>query len=158
MVMACLPMYLSEIAPFHLRGTLGVFCSMGFTAGVVVSQILSLQQVLGTAELWHYCLAFQLVFVVFCTIPYYMFPESPKYLYVIGDKNGALRELKKLCSSMEMAQDELNSMETLNENTEEENYQNGILTVIKDPKLFLPCLLVCALQGGQQFSGINAVK
>lgn len=30
--------------------------------------------------------------------------------------------------------------------------------VLTDSKLRLPLLLVCALQGGQQFSGINAVS
>lgn len=32
-----------------------------------------------------------------------------------------------------------------------------IWSVIKDPKLKLPLILVCCLQGGQQLAGINAV-
>lgn len=160
MTMTCLPMYLSEIAPFHLRGTLGVFCSMGFTGGVVVGQVVSLQELLGTPELWHYCMSFQIIFVILCTLAYPIFPESPKYLCLIGDKSGALRELKKLCDNSEMAEDELNSMEMLTENSEEQegNSQKGLKDVLKDPKLLLPLVLVCALQGGQQLSGINAVR
>ncbi|XP_070502732.1 solute carrier family 2, facilitated glucose transporter member 1-like [Chironomus tepperi] len=159
MTMTCLPMYLSEIAPFHLRGTLGVFCSMGFTGGVVVGQVVSLQEVLGTSDLWHYSMSFQLIFVILCTLAYPIFPESPKYLCLIGDRSGALRELKKLCDNNEMAEDELNSMEMLTDNTEEEegSSQKGLLDVLKDPKFLLPLVLVCALQGGQQLSGINAV-
>ncbi|KAG5670887.1 hypothetical protein PVAND_001119 [Polypedilum vanderplanki] len=153
--MTCLPLYLSEIAPFQLRGTFGVLCSMGFTAGCVVGQIFSLQEILGTPELWHYCLSFQSVFLIICTIPYYMFPESPKYLYFIGDQSGALRELRKLCDNMDMAQEELNSMELLNE--ESNSNKTGILSVLSDPKLFLPLVLVICMQGGQQLSGINAV-
>lgn len=152
----CLPMYLSEIAPLQLRGTLGVFCSMGITGGVVVGQIVSLQEVLGTPDLWHYSLSFQLVFLIICTLPYRLFPESPKYLCLVAsDKAGALRELTKLCYSQDMAQEEFDSMEPINETTDE---KRGLLSVLKDPKLLLPLILVCAMQGGQQLSGINAVS
>jgi MFS transporter, SP family, solute carrier family 2 (facilitated glucose transporter), member 3 len=149
-------MYLSEIAPLQLRGTLGVFCSMGMTGGVVVGQIASLQEVFGTDELWHWCLSCQLVFLIICTLPYRMFPESPKYLYSIAsDRQGAMRELKKLCDSQEMVLEELDTMEPTNESNEE---QQGLLDVLTNPKLLLPLVLVCSMQGGQQLSGINAVS
>jgi MFS transporter, SP family, solute carrier family 2 (facilitated glucose transporter), member 3 len=157
MTTTCLPLYLTEIAPLPLRGVLGVFVSVGVTGGVVVAQIFSLQQLLGTADLWHYCLSFQLVFVVVCSIFYWKFPESPKYLYLMNDKAAALVELKKLCDDSDMAQNELNSMESLRDSNED-NSHCGVLTVLKDPKLFLPLVLVCAMQGGQQLSGINAVS
>lgn len=32
-----------------------------------------------------------------------------------------------------------------------------LLSVIRDPSLLLPLVLVCVMQGGQQLSGINAV-
>lgn len=35
--------------------------------------------------------------------------------------------------------------------------KRSLLSVLCDPKLLLPVVLVCALQGGQQLSGINAV-
>lgn len=152
----CLPMYLSEIAPLHLRGTLGVFCSMGITGGVVVGQIFSLQEVFGTRDSWHYALSFQILFLVICTLPYRIFPESPKYLYSItSDRTGAMRELKKLCDTSDMALDEFETMEPTNESTDE---KYTLLSVLTDPKLLLPLVLVCAMQGGQQLSGINAVS
>lgn len=80
------PMYLSELAPLNLRGTLGVLCSMGVTGGVVVGQIFSLQEVFGTAELWDYALSFYVILVIICFLPYYWFPESPKYLYILRGK------------------------------------------------------------------------
>jgi MFS transporter, SP family, solute carrier family 2 (facilitated glucose transporter), member 3 len=141
-------MYLSEIAPLILRGTLGVFCSMGVTGGVVVAQIISLHQILGNEHLWHICLSFQMVFLILFTIPYYIFPESPKYLYLIGDENGALRELRKLCDDIGVAQEELSTMESSCENrNNDRNGSSGILSVLRDPKLLLPLLLVCAMQG-----------
>lgn len=151
---SCLPMYLSEIAPLQLRGTLGVFCSMGITGGVVVGQIVSLQEVFGTPELWHFSLSFQLVFLIFCTLPYRLFPESPKYLCSASDRTGAMRELRKLCDSHDMALEELESIEPIDSTVEKQS----LLSVLTDPKLLLPLVLVCAMQGGQQLSGINAVS
>ena len=77
------PMYLSELAPLAKRGTLGVLCSMGVTGGVVVGQIGSLQEVFGTAELWHVSFSIYIVLVVVCMLPYPWFPESPKYLFIV---------------------------------------------------------------------------
>lgn len=167
-------MYLSEIAPLQLRGTLGVFCSMGITGGVVVGQIVSLQEVFGTPESiylfvcfiylyivylltgWHYSLSFQLLFLIVCTLPYRLFPESPKYLYLVAsDRNGAIRELRKLCESQEMVDEEFISMEPTTQTTED---KPSLIAVLTNPKLLLPLVLVCAMQGGQQLSGINAVS
>lgn len=121
---------------------------MGFTGGVVFGQIFSLQQIFGTANLWHFALSFQLLFLVIFTLPYYMFPESPKYLYLFRDRTGVLRELRKLCDDMDMAQEELTNMEiAFQSESEERNAKVGMMSVITDPKLFLPLLLVCAMQG-----------
>lgn len=80
------PMYLTEIAPLELRGTLGVLCSMGVTGGVVVGQIVSLQEIFGTEQLWHYALSAYVVLILICIVPYPWYPESPKYLYVIANR------------------------------------------------------------------------
>ena len=41
------PLYLSEISPFNLRGGIGVFNQLGVTVGILLSQILGLPIVLG---------------------------------------------------------------------------------------------------------------
>lgn len=152
-----LPMYLSEIAPFHLRGTLGVFCSMGVTGGVVVGQIVSLEQLLGTEENWHYCLSFFFVLALVSALPYWWYPESPKYLCCIkGDREGALRELQKLSDDKDSLLEELELMQPASSNQPGES--RGLWSILKDPTLLLPIILVCALQAGQQLSGINAVS
>ena len=125
-----------------------MFCSMGVTGGVVIAQIISLQQLLGTEELWHLCLSFQLFFLIICTLPYYMFPESPKYLYLIGNDNSALQELCKLCVDTETAHEELVSMEIERESRDDRDGKNmSMMNVLSDSKLFLPVLLVCFMQG-----------
>lgn len=46
------PMYVSEIAPLNLRGALGTVNQLAVTIGLLVSQILGIQQLLGTQDGW----------------------------------------------------------------------------------------------------------
>ncbi|GJQ85348.1 hypothetical protein Trydic_g12653 [Trypoxylus dichotomus] len=45
-VTCVMPMYLTELAPLHLRGAMGVMCPLGVTFGVLLSQVMSLRHVL----------------------------------------------------------------------------------------------------------------
>lgn len=47
LITSVMPMYLTELAPLHLRGTTGVLCPLGVTSGVLVAQILSVETILG---------------------------------------------------------------------------------------------------------------
>jgi SP family facilitated glucose transporter-like MFS transporter 3 len=49
LITSVMPMYLTELAPRPLRGPMGVLCPLGVTFGVLVGQVLSLSQILGTA-------------------------------------------------------------------------------------------------------------
>ncbi|XP_055537990.1 solute carrier family 2, facilitated glucose transporter member 3-like isoform X2 [Wyeomyia smithii] len=164
------PMYLTELAPIGLRGAIGVFVSIGVTGGVVVGQIMSLEEIFGTDELWQFALSFYVILVITFFVPYHWLPESPKYLYVIKKRQDeAIYEIKRLGgkhirddyirqqieamrsedSAMSMCDDEEKDLHKLK--------QRSLWSVVTDPSLMLPLVLVCALQGGQQFSGINAV-
>lgn len=63
----------------------------GVTGGVVVAQVASLQEVMGTEEHWHYALSAYLILVIICFIPYPWLPESPKYLYIVAGKQDQAR-------------------------------------------------------------------
>jgi MFS transporter, SP family, solute carrier family 2 (facilitated glucose transporter), member 3 len=151
------PMYLTEIAPLELRGTLGVLCSMGVTGGVVVGQVFSLQQIFGTEDLWQFALSFYAIMVIVCYMAYPWLPESPKYLYVTaGRQDAAVVELKRLRGKHTNIRAEIEEMNVAaNEGTQE---KRSLWSVIRDPTLLLPLVIVCALQAGQQLSGINAVS
>lgn len=77
-----MPMYLTELAPKNLRGSMGVLCPLGVTIGVLLGQIMSLHYVLGNEQFWSYLLALFLVPLVLSFV-LIVLPESPKYLYVI---------------------------------------------------------------------------
>lgn len=86
------PMYLAEISPPSLRGSFGTFFSVGLTTGIVIGQILSLEEVLGTAGNWHYAFSAFGLFNLTSLMLYRWIPESPKYLYVVaGHESNAKR-------------------------------------------------------------------
>ena len=45
-------MYISEIAPLNLRGGLGTVNQLAVTVGILFSQILGIQEILGTDDGW----------------------------------------------------------------------------------------------------------
>ncbi|XP_052870590.1 solute carrier family 2, facilitated glucose transporter member 3-like isoform X2 [Anopheles cruzii] len=166
-----IPMYLTELAPLGLRGALGVLCSMGVTGGVVVGQVMSLEEVFGTEAHWQFALSFYVILVVAFFVPYHWLPESPKYLFVIRRRQDeAVNELKRIVGrkvrdeyvkqQVEAMRKECttdNQLECGEEARAEKSKERTLISVIRDPALLLPLVLVCALQGGQQLSGINAV-
>ncbi|XP_049546254.1 solute carrier family 2, facilitated glucose transporter member 3-like isoform X2 [Anopheles darlingi] len=158
-----IPMYLAESSPIKLRGAMGVLCPLGLTAGVVVGQVASLEQVLGTEANWHYALSCFAVLNMICYAFYFWIPESPKYLYSVkGDQVGSLRAIRKLFGRHSIGDDyiklQMECANGANYTTElEPQTSRSLWSVLRDPTLRLPLILVCALQGGQQLSGINAV-
>lgn len=171
------PMYLSELAPLHLRGSMATCMELGVTFGLLIAQTVSLEELLGTKQFWHYCLCISTILVVICMIFHPLFPESPKYLYIVAGRmeeaeNGkrkfviqiiflfeyflycaVLRDIRGSHKS-NIIKDEIRLMANeINERTE----KRSIWSIIKDPMFLLPIILVCCLQGGQQLSGVNAV-
>lgn len=65
---------------------------VGVTSGVVVGQVASLQELLGSEERWHFALSAYGVLVFVCFLPYLWFPESPKYLFIICGKREQARK------------------------------------------------------------------
>ena len=55
------PMYLSDIAPVSIRGTISVLNQLGITVGIFFSQCLGLQGGLATMHGWRYLLGLPLV-------------------------------------------------------------------------------------------------
>ncbi|XP_017839081.1 solute carrier family 2, facilitated glucose transporter member 1 isoform X2 [Drosophila busckii] len=157
LVTASLPMYLSEIGLPAQRGTLGVFCAVGVTGGVVVGQVFSLANIFGTEELWHYALTAHMFLIVICYLPFYIFPESPKYLYIMkGNTNEAKRELQRLrgINAHQLIEQELAEMAAEAGDTTQ---ASSFCDVLRDKRLLMPLFIVCCFQGGQQLSGINAI-
>ncbi|XP_068896897.1 solute carrier family 2, facilitated glucose transporter member 1-like isoform X3 [Tenebrio molitor] len=160
LITSVMPMYLTELAPRPLRGPMGVLCPLGVTFGVLVGQVLSLSQILGNENYWPHLLACYLLPLLVCSVVLIFLPESPKYLFIIKKQpHLAIKQLAYIRDVKEELLDgeiqELKLEEQDNDDDKGDSW--NIWRVLTDRSLLLPLLLVCSLQAGQQFSGINAV-
>ncbi|KAL4707387.1 hypothetical protein ACJJTC_008572 [Scirpophaga incertulas] len=151
------PMYLTELSPTQLTGTMGVACPMGVNVGVLVGQVMGLNFLLGGVNDWPYLLSVYALLVIICLPMLWILPESPKYLYVVRrDRESALKELSRLRGvSLSVLGDEVECLRAEAGSDEEQAY--GLIAVLKERRFLIPLLLVCSMQAGQQTSGINAV-
>ncbi|XP_077296953.1 solute carrier family 2, facilitated glucose transporter member 3-like isoform X2 [Arctopsyche grandis] len=153
-----IPMYLIELAPIKVRGSMGVLCPLGVTFGVLVGQIMSLNMILGKPGEWHYLLALYGILIILFTPFIVLLPESPKYLLAVKKDYDAA--IKSLCRTRQKPAYEISSdisdlRGEVGENNSDDKW--GLLQVVRSAELRLALLLVCLMQAGQQTSGINAV-
>ncbi|XP_053625183.1 solute carrier family 2, facilitated glucose transporter member 1-like isoform X2 [Plodia interpunctella] len=153
------PMYLAELAPPTLTGPMGVACPMGVNVGVLVGQVMGLRSILGGDDVWPYLLSVYALLVIFCLPVLCILPESPKYLFVVmRNENSAIKELSRLRGvSPSMLSDDMELLREESRAAASAGEKWSMARVLRDPTLRLPLVLVCAMQAGQQTSGINAV-
>ncbi|XP_056000951.1 uncharacterized protein LOC125664327 [Ostrea edulis] len=150
------PLYLSEIAPTSLRGFAGVFNQLAITAGVLVSQILGLDVVLGTNELWPYVLGATVIpiVVMLCLLPWC--PETPRFLMLVTKNED---EAEKALIWLRASDDVGEELEEMRSEAEKQKRMPkfAFMDLFHDKYLREPLLISIVLQMTQQFSGINAV-
>lgn len=88
------PMYLSEIAPMNLRGALGTVSQLGVTIGLLLSQVLGLSGILGSADGWPFLLGVAFVPAVLQLMLLPLCPESPRYLLITKGRISEARQGK----------------------------------------------------------------
>ncbi|XP_054285469.1 solute carrier family 2, facilitated glucose transporter member 1-like isoform X2 [Macrosteles quadrilineatus] len=154
LTLSVMPMYLLELAPVSVRGAMGVFTSVGVNFGVFFGQFMGLDWILGNQNQWHFLLSLYVVPILALVLTLPVLPESPKYLYSVrGAKQFALQELSRLRGQP------LSKIRWELEVEESEGVAEPwtVMSLLTEPSLRLPLALTCALQAGQQCSGINAV-
>ncbi|KAJ8397818.1 hypothetical protein AAFF_G00435070 [Aldrovandia affinis] len=78
--LSALPMYLGEISPREIRGSIGQFNSIFICLGVFTGQVLGLPELLGQESRWNFLFGFLALpaLLQLCVLPF--LPESPRYL------------------------------------------------------------------------------
>ncbi|ESO91108.1 hypothetical protein LOTGIDRAFT_228693 [Lottia gigantea] len=149
-------LYLAEISPKKIRGAIGTCHQLAITVGILVSQILGLNELLGTKDLWPYLFAFNAVpsIISFCCWP--LCPESPRYLLIkkknVDDSRLALQKLR----GYDDVNDEIEEM-TIESKKNLQTTNFSMHQLLTTPELRFPTVIACLLQVTQQWSGINAV-
>lgn len=75
-------MYISEIAPLNLRGGLGTVNQLAVTIGLLLSQVLGIEQILGTNDGWPVLLGLAICPAILQLLLLPICPESPRYLLI----------------------------------------------------------------------------
>ncbi|CAJ1086191.1 solute carrier family 2%2C facilitated glucose transporter member 4-like isoform X2 [Xyrichtys novacula] len=149
-------MYIGEIAPTSLRGALGTLHQLAIVTGILIAQILGLEVLLGTEDLWPILLGvtvlptvLQMALLPFC-------PESPRFLYIVRcQEHLAKRGLRRLTGKQEVG-DMLAEMKEEKRKMEMER-KVSILELFRSPLYRQPIIISILLQLSQQLSGINAI-
>ncbi|TRY63220.1 hypothetical protein TCAL_11317 [Tigriopus californicus] len=150
------PMYISEISPLTLRGGLGTINQLAVTVGLLISQILGIESLLGTNSGWPFLLGIAVFpsLLQICLLPFC--PESPRYLLITKQKENQAREaLRKLRNSKDI-DDDIDEMKT-EEQAQRAEAKINVCELLRSPSLRLPLLIAVVMQLSQQLSGINAV-
>ncbi|XP_004596186.2 solute carrier family 2, facilitated glucose transporter member 7 [Ochotona princeps] len=157
---SAVPMYLGELAPKQLRGTVGTMTEVFVIVGVFLAQIFSLQAILGNESGWPVLLAVTGIPAVLQLLSLPFFPESPRYTLIQkGDEEAARRALRKLRGRAAAAavEEELDDMRE-EERAEQAEGHLSVLNLFTFRPLRWQLISVIVLMAGQQLSGINAIN
>ncbi|CAH1794160.1 unnamed protein product [Owenia fusiformis] len=152
--MGLAPIFLSEITPVHLRGSLATCHQLGITIGALSTAILGLKQLLGTADRWPYLLLLNIIpaSVSLFVLPF--LPDSPRYLLLTKNEPSLARKSLQFYRNREDVDADLNEVET---EARDAGIQYTMKQVLTDRSLRWPLFIVVFLNIAQQLSGIDAI-
>uniref|UniRef100_A0A5G2Q8G8 Solute carrier family 2, facilitated glucose transporter member 2 n=1 Tax=Sus scrofa TaxID=9823 RepID=A0A5G2Q8G8_PIG len=156
LISGLVPMYIGEIAPTKFRGAIGALHQLAIVTGILVSQIIGLDFLLGNHELWHILLGLSAVPAVLQSLMLFFCPESPRYLYIKLDEEAKARKsLKKLRGSDDVTKDITEMRKEREEASSEKKV--SIIQLFTNSSYRQPILVALMLHMAQQFSGINGI-
>ncbi|XP_069974102.1 solute carrier family 2, facilitated glucose transporter member 1-like isoform X2 [Penaeus vannamei] len=150
------PMYLSEIAPVNLRGAIGTVYQLVVTISILFSQILGLESILGTVDLWPILLALTALPAVFQLVTLPICPESPKYLLINKDEAISAQRALTWLRDTSNVQEEMGEMRNEAEAAKLVPHVS-LREITTNPTLRIPLVISMMMMIAQQLSGINAV-
>ncbi|CAL8273441.1 unnamed protein product [Merluccius merluccius] len=150
------PMYIGEIAPKAYRGALGTLHQLAVVVGILLSQVIGLDFLLGNDSMWPLLLGLSGAPAVLQSLLLPLCPESPRYLYICrGKEQEARKSLRRLKGDYDQTAD-MEEMWREKEEGEKED-KLSILSLIRS-SVYRPQLFVALMMHlSQQFSGINAI-
>ncbi|KAM6500706.1 General substrate transporter [Amanita muscaria] len=153
------PIYLAEIAPFHISGNIGVLTQLAIVFGIMITQAIGLR--LATPTQWRMVLFFSFGLCVVQLIFSPLIPESPAWLKRAGklEESEIVRERLTGFPSGERRHDVEDPLLESVVNSRQGN-KDAPVTIPKallSPDLRKPLIIICFAMLSQQLSGINAV-
>ncbi|KAI1882769.1 hypothetical protein AGOR_G00238340 [Albula goreensis] len=150
------PMYIGEIAPVAYRGALGTLHQLAIVTGILISQVIGLDFLLGNDDMWPLLLGLSGAPAVLQSLLLPLCPESPRYLYIkLGKEEEARKCLKRFKGEYDTSKDIAEMRKEKEEAMKEE--QVSILTLVRSPVYRQQLIVALMMHLSQQFSGINAI-
>ncbi|XP_062271557.1 solute carrier family 2, facilitated glucose transporter member 9 [Scomber scombrus] len=154
--LSALPMYLGEISPRHIRGSIGQFNSILICLGVFTGQVLGLPQLLGKESRWNYLFSFLALpaMLQLCVLPF--LPESPRFLLMERRNEAAAeRAFQRLLGKKDVSKE-------LEEVHAEARAQDNVHTVsmlqlLKTPAVRWQLITIIVTMSCYQLCGLNAI-
>ncbi|XP_022979341.1 inositol transporter 1 [Cucurbita maxima] len=149
------PVYIAESSPSEIRGGLVSTNVLMITGGQFLSYLINLAftQVPGT---WRWMLGVSSVPAVIQFACMLCLPESPRWLFMKGDKSKAISVLSKIYDFPRL-EDEIDYLSSQLEEERRKVKNVSYLDVFKAKEIRLAFLAGAGLQAFQQFTGINTV-
>jgi len=143
------PLYLSEMAPAKIRGSLIAMYQLMITIGILMAYISD--TILSYGGHWRIMLGILVIPSTLMFLGILMLPNSPRWLVLVGQKNEAIEALKKLRYEDEI-EDEIKDIESTLQSK-----QKGFELLLKNKYFRKALLLGIGLQAIQQFTGMNVI-
>jgi len=148
------PIYLAEIAPSRISGTVGVFTQLALVLGVMVTQVAGIA--LATPSTWRFVFLISFILSVLQILFSPMIVESPTWLFNRSRLEEHKHAVGRLWHDVALEEEPL-----LNENEEicEASPQKSLTIpqVFVTKSLRKPLIIVTLAMLSQQLSGVNAV-
>jgi len=148
-------MYLSEISPTALRGSVGTVYQLVITISILLSQVLGMKGLLGNEDGWPWLLGITVIpgIIQLFTLP--MCPESPKHLLLDRDDEERAKNALKWLRGRGDVHGELTEMRA-EQDMIRANPAVTLRTMLTTSSLLKPLLIAVMMMLAQQLSGINA--
>jgi sugar porter (SP) family MFS transporter len=146
------PLYLSEIAPTHIRGAISSLNQLMIVIGILAAFIVN--AILASSADWRLMLGLAAVPSVILLIGMFFMPETPRFLVRTGEEEEA-RDVLEEVTEDDAGRDE--SPERKIEEIQEVEEEEGGLRLLKEPWVRPALIVAIGLAVFQQFIGINTI-
>jgi SP family arabinose:H+ symporter-like MFS transporter len=141
------PMYIAEIAPARIRGTLVTINQLAIVTGAIVSIVVS--YVLAFSGSWRWMFASECVPVIWLVIGLAFIPESPRWLA----QKGRTAEALNILTRIEGAGARLE----MNQITESVAHESGSFAELLQPGIRAALFMAMTLAALQQLTGVSTL-